>query len=141
MSYRSALAIGAVQAVAPLPGISRSGSTLSMALMLGLDVKFAVTFSFLMGIPAILAALLLDAKEFFNGTFSFEPAIIITGLATSALFGLLAIRMVRWLAQERRLRYFGYYTLTLGSLVVIVGLFELATGHAVQAAAAAFLAS
>ena len=54
MTYRSALAIGAVQAVAPLPGISRSGSTLSIALMLGLDVKFAVNFSFLMGIPAIL---------------------------------------------------------------------------------------
>ena len=140
MTYRSALAIGAVQAVAPLPGISSSGSTLSIALMLGLDVKFAVNFSFLMGIPAILAALLLDAKEFFNGTFAFEPAVIITGLAASVLFGLLAIRMVRWLAQERRLRYFGYYTLTLGCIVVLIGLFELATGNAVQAAATALLA-
>lgn len=141
MSHWSALAIGFMQAVSPLPGISRSGSTLSVALILGLDVQYAISFSFLMGIPAICAALLLDAGKLFGGNFSIPPVVMAAGLVTSAGFGLMAIGMVRWLAAKRRLRYFGCYTLILGCLVVLIGLFELATGRAIQAAFSAILAS
>ncbi len=141
MTHRSALAIGFMQAVAPLPGISRSGSTLSVALILGLDVQYAVSFSFLMGIPAICAALLLDAGKLFGGNFLIPPVVMVTGLVTSAGFGLMAIGMVRWLAAKRRLRYFGFYTMILGCLVVSIALFELATGRALQAALSAILSS
>lgn len=56
MTYGDALAIGAAQAIAPLPGISRSGSTIATGLMMGLDRQYAVTFSFIMGMPPFWAA-------------------------------------------------------------------------------------
>ena len=59
MKYSDALAIGLAQAIAPMPGISRSGSTVAVGMMMGLGKKFAVTFSFIMGIPAVLGAVIL----------------------------------------------------------------------------------
>lgn len=139
MSYRGALTIGLVQAVAPLPGISRSGSTLSAGLLMGLDQKFAVTFSFIMGIPAVCAALLLDAKEITGGGLNLPPSVILAGLITSAVFGLLAIGMVRWLVSSRKLRWFAFYTFALGIVVLALGIYEMAAGHPVQSAVIAFL--
>jgi undecaprenyl-diphosphatase len=139
MSYRAALCIGAMQAITPLPGISRSGSTLAVAVMLGLDVNFAVTFSFLMGIPAIIAALVVESGDMLVGIPGLNLPAVLTGLVTSALFGLLAIKMVWWMAREKRLKYFGYYTLALGVAVISAGIFEAATGKALQAAVMAAL--
>ena len=63
MKYSDALAIGLAQAIAPMPGISRSGSTVAVGMMMGLGKKFAVTFSFIMGIPAVLGAVILEIPE------------------------------------------------------------------------------
>lgn len=133
MSYRSALVIGTAQAIAPLPGVSRSGSTLSMGLLLGLDQKFAVSFSFIMGIPAVAGAILLDAKEIIGGGLQIPLPVLIAGLVTSAVFGIIAIGMVRWLVMGEKLRYFSYYTLILGSAVTVVGIYELVSDHHLQA--------
>ena len=138
MTYRSALFIGCVQAIAPLPGLSRSGTTLSAGMLLGLDPVFAVNFSFIMGIPAVIAALLIDVKEIVGGTLGLSAPIIILGITVSALFGLLSIWMVRWLVKEQKLRWFGYYTLILGVLVLAIGIFEMVTDHAVQSAVVAW---
>lgn len=132
MSYRAAAAIGLVQAFAPLPGISRSGSTLSAGLMLGLDRSFAVSFSFIMGIPAVCAALLLDAKDIIGGGLNLPASVIIIGLIFSTIFGLLAIGMVRWLVASQKLRWFGYYTLALGILVLSVGIYDALLDHVIQ---------
>ncbi len=140
MSYRAAVAIGFAQAVAPLPGISRSGSTLSTGLILGLDRKYALDFSFIMGIPAVLGALLLDAKEILGGGLAIEPGVVAAGLATSLVFGLLAIGMVRWLVSSRKLRWFGFYTLVLGVVTLGIGICDVLFGHPVQAAVIAFFA-
>lgn len=137
MSYRSALVVGAAQAVAPLPGISRSGSTLSMGLLLGLDQKFAVSFSFIMGIPAVAGAILLDAKEIAGGGLQIPLPALIAGLITSAVFGIIAIGMVRWLVMGEKLRYFSYYTLILGSVVTVVGIYEVISNHHLQAVVSA----
>lgn len=134
MSYRAAAAIGLAQAVAPLPGISRSGSTLSTGLILGLDRKFAVEFSFIMGIPAVVGALLLDAKEILGGELGLPLPVVLAGLLTSLVFGLLAIGMVRWLVASQKLRWFGYYTLALGVVTLGIGAYDLLAGHPVQAA-------
>lgn len=139
MSYRAALAVGLTQAVAPLPGISRSGSTLSVGLILGLDRSYALTFSFLMGIPAVLGALLLDLKEILGGGLGLPAGVVLAGLVTSALFGLLAIRMVRWLVATRHLRWFAFYTLILGLVVLVVGLIDTFAGYPVQNAVSALL--
>ena len=60
MQYRDAVAIGVAQAIAPLPGVSRSGSTIAMGLLAGLERKYAVAFSFILGVPAVLGANLLE---------------------------------------------------------------------------------
>lgn len=132
MSYRAAAAVGLVQALAPLPGISRSGSTLSAGMMLGLDRTFAVNFSFIMGIPAVCAALLLDARIILEGGLDLPPSIILIGLVFSVVFGLLAIGMVRWLVASQKLRWFGYYTLVLGIFVLGAGIYDAISGHALQ---------
>jgi undecaprenyl-diphosphatase len=139
MSYRGALAIGVMQAIAPLPGISRSGSTLSIGILLGLERSFAMTFSFLMGIPAVLGALLLDAKEIASGGLGVSAGVVLAGLVTSAVFGLLAIRLVRWLVASRHLKWFSYYTLTLGLIVLVIGLIDTFAGYPVQNAVSALL--
>lgn len=139
MSYRAATAIGLVQAFAPLPGISRSGSTLSAGMMLGLEREFAVNFSFIMGIPAVCAALLLDAKTIIGGGLNLPASVIIIGLVFSVVFGLLAIGMVRWLVASQKLRWFGYYTLVLGIFVLGAGVYDSISGHALQNAVIAML--
>ena len=139
MSYRSALAIGLAQAIAPLPGISRSGATLGTGMLLGLDKKFAVEFSFIMGIPAVCAALLLDAREILSSGFALEPIVLGTGLLVSLIFGLLAIGMVRWLVASNHLIWFSYYTLILGTVIIIIGLYEQLMGHPFQHAISAWI--
>lgn len=132
MTYRAAASIGLVQAFAPLPGISRSGSTLATGMILGLDRSFAVSFSFIMGIPAVCAALLLDAKDIMGGGLNLPASVIIIGLICSAVFGLLAIGMVRWLVASQKLRWFGYYTLVLGIIVLGTGVYDSMFDHAIQ---------
>ncbi len=132
MTYRAAVTIGLVQAFAPLPGISRSGSTLSAGMMLGLERGFAVNFSFIMGIPAVCAALLLDAKDIIGGGLHLPASVILIGLVFSAVFGLMAIGMVRWLVASQKLRWFGYYTLVLGIFVLGAGIYDAISHHALQ---------
>ena len=94
MTPADALAIGITQALAPLPGLSRSGSTISVGMLMGLGKKFAVTFSFIMGIPAVLGAVVLEIPGVIENGFGLPAHILIIGFVTSLLFGLLAIALV-----------------------------------------------
>ena len=132
MTYKDALIIGCAQAVAPLPGISRSGATLTTGLLLGLDKSYAVSFSFIMGIPAVLGAVLLDVKDVFSQEFSIGWGALAAGLVCAVLFGLLAIGLVRWLVASNRLSLFAAYTFVLGLLVLFVGVYDQFSGHAIQ---------
>lgn len=132
MSYRAAAMIGVVQAIAPLPGISRSGSTLSTGLILGLDRSFAVSFSFIMGIPAVCGALLLELKDIIGGDLALPVSVIAAGLICSAVFGVLAIKMVKWLVASNKLRWFGTYMLIIGVLTLGVGIYDTFNAHAIQ---------
>lgn len=133
MRYRDAVAIGAMQAIAPFPGISRSGSTISTGLFMGLDRKFAVSFSFIMGVPTILGANLLELKDVAAEGLSIPIPSLLVGLVTSLVFGLVAIKMVNWLVTSNKFKYFAWYTLVLGVLVVAAGIYEQVSGHALQA--------
>lgn len=130
MKYRDSVIVGVFQSVAVFPGISRSGSTISAGLMCGLDREYAVTFSFIMGIPTIIAANMLE----FNGTSSldmpFGTALI--GVAAALVFGLLAIFLVKWLVKTERFKVFAWYTLIVGVLTIGVGVFERLTDHMIQ---------
>ena len=127
-----ALAIGAAQAIAPLPGISRSGSTIATGLMMGLDRQYAVTFSFIMGMPAVLGGAILEIKDAAEAGVSLPFSVMAVGMLSAAVFGLIAIKMVNWLVKSDKFKIFAYYTLALGTLVTAAGIYEMFTDHALQ---------
>jgi len=132
MQYKDAVAVGLVQSVAPLPGLSRSGSTISVGLMMGLDRKFAVAFSFIMGVPAVLGANVLEIGDAVRQGIELPWSVMLTGLAFSFVFGLLAIKMVNWLVTSDKFKYFAWYTLILGGVTVLVAIVEKLSDHAVR---------
>jgi undecaprenyl-diphosphatase len=113
-----ALAIGTAQAAALVPGLSRSGSTITVAMLCGVRRDAAARFSFLLGIPAVLAALGKESLELRHMTLTTELSLIfVVGIVTSAVVGYLAIRfLLRYLATHR-LDVFAYYRLALAALV------------------------
>lgn len=124
MSYWRALIVGIFQAVAILPGISRSGSTITAGIGVGLRRQDAATFSFLLAIPAIGGAGLKEGYDQFwkggntallHGQFGL---MLLVGAAVSFVVGLLALSwLIRWL-EKGRLHWFAYWVLALGSTVI-----------------------
>ncbi len=139
MKPLDAVVIGLVQMVATLPGISRSGSTTSVGMLRGLSKEFAVKFSFIMGIPAILGAGLLELLDALEEGITIEPTVLAAGFLASLIFGLLAIKMVQWLVKTDRYILFAYYTLTVGSLTVTVGIVEHIMGKNIVEIVAGFV--
>ena len=128
MRFFDAAAIGTMQALAPMPGISRSGSTIAVGLMLGLDKKYAVAFSFIMGIPAVVGANILEIGDAMREGVAVPVPVMLVGIVFSLIFGLIAIRLVRWLVVSNKFVYFAWYTMALGILVLVVAFVEQATG-------------
>ena len=124
MTLRDALTIGFFQGLAILPGVSRSGSTISTGLLLGYSKEFMVTFSFILSIPAILGACVLDIPEIIAAGMVYSWPVIIAGLVSSAIVGFLAIRLIRYLVINDKFIIFSYYTFVLGIVVLLVGLAE-----------------
>lgn len=133
MTAGDAAAIGVAQLFATLPGISRSGSTVSAGLLMGLDRSFAVTYSFILGLPAILAAGLLDLKDVIQaGELGIPIGPALVGMAVAAVSGLLSIKLVKYIVSSDKFGIFAWYTLILGVLVLGTGIAEHFTGHAIQ---------
>ena len=126
MNWLDALIIGLCQAVAVIPGISRSGATLSGALSRGLNRDSAARFSFMLSIPIILGATLFQFVELAVGG---EPAYeaggeiglsaIALGTAAAAIVGFFAVRLMLKIVRERTLWGFAIYTGILGALVLL----------------------
>ena len=126
MDWQDAVYIGLLQAVAIAPGISRSGATISGALSRRLNRDFAARFSFLLSIPAILGAVVLQTKEMLADTAvaetaaeSIGAAATIAGTASAAIVGFFAVRFMLKLIREKSLFGFAIYTAALGVLVII----------------------
>ena len=125
MTFADALVIGLVQGVAMLPGVSRSGSTTAAGMICGLKKSYAMQFSFIMAIPTILAANLLelgDAAEVLAAG-GVAWGTLFVGMAVAAVVGLAAIYLMRWLLKTDRFVIFAYYTLAVGLVSIGVGLF------------------
>jgi undecaprenyl-diphosphatase len=125
MNWLDALIIGLLQGVAIIPGVSRSGSTLSGALFRNLNRDFAARFSFLLSIPAILGALVLQLKDLAEGTGLEAPAgagigaaPLLAGTLAAAVVGFFSIRIMLKIVRERSLAGFAVYTAVLGALVL-----------------------
>ena len=120
VTYTTAFSIGIVQGLATLPGISRSGSTIAACLMSGFDKKFAVKYSFIMSIPAILGAVVLKLGDLSEDTLSKgEMACYGVGTVVSAVVGYFCIRIMLKLVKERKFKYFAYYCIAVGLFSIV----------------------
>lgn len=123
-TYGDAVKIGVVQGVATLPGISRSGSTITACLACGFDKAFAVKYSFIMSIPAVLGAAVLEIKDGFGNIAKDQLINYAVGMLVSAVVGYICIKTVLKLVQNNKFKYFAYYCLIAG-IASVIGYFYL----------------
>jgi undecaprenyl-diphosphatase len=119
MGWQRALMIGVAQAVALFPGISRSGSTILAAMILGIKRDDAAKFSFLIYIPAILGAIVLDIEEGLREVSRVGWEILV-GFVVAAVTGYLVIAWLMAIIKQARFFLFGYYCLLLSLVLFIV---------------------
>lgn len=124
MTILDAVKVGCVQGCATLPGVSRSGSTISGGVFFGLDRKFLARFSFLMSIPAILGAFCWDLlklllKKGEVATVIITPFPLILGMVASFIVGYIAIRWMLKLIANKSFKPFAVYVFVLGFLVCL----------------------
>jgi undecaprenyl-diphosphatase len=116
LSWRMAFLIGISQGLALIPGVSRSGATITLALFMGLERSEAARFSFLMSIPIIAGAGMLKLKEILLAP---DQTVLIVGLASAAISGFLAIWVLMHYVQRNRYTPFVLYRWALGLFVLL----------------------
>lgn len=128
MTVGDAVTVGMFQCVALFPGVSRSGSTTAAGLFCGLDKSTAVTFAFILGIPAILGGSVLEIGDAVQSDMQLDWVALGIGFVVAAVVGFLAIKLVKWLLESDRFMIFGVYTLIIGTLCILGGSWEHLTG-------------
>lgn len=121
VSFRDSLIVGVAQAVAMLPGISRSGATIGTSVLLGIDKRKAARFSFLMVVPLILGKI---AKDLLSGDLEFQDTLagpMSAGFIAAFISGLIACTWMIRLVRNSRLTYFAVYCLIVGLLAIAAG--------------------
>ncbi|MBT4446713.1 undecaprenyl-diphosphate phosphatase [archaeon] len=121
LSAPSAILIGIAQGIAIIPGVSRSGTTISAGLLLGLKREAAAKYSFLLALPAIAGATILEGPAIFSGGIGFVTVMI--GMITSYIVGLLTLKWLLKLIQRKSFYMFGWYCLGLGLILVGLSVF------------------
>ena len=123
MTIVDAIIIGLSQAVAILPGLSRSGTTISVGLARGLNSGFAVRFSLLLSIPAVFGATIVSLYKAIRGGADFSLFFIyFTGFIVAAVVGFFAIQLLRRLMAKGGFGKFAYYCWAVGGLTIILSL-------------------
>ena len=123
MRMSDALLIGLCQCVATIPGLSRSGTTITAGIATGLDRTFAMKFSFLMSIPAVLGAKLLSVIDAISE--GIDPSLIpayLMGMLAAMISGIAAIWVMKLISRKSRFGGFSYYCLGAGVLTIILSL-------------------
>lgn len=120
ITYLNAFEIGMAQGVATMPGISRSGATIAACLMLGVKKETAVKYSFIMSIPAVMGAAVLELGEI---SFTSVPVgtmiSYIVGMVVAAVVGYFAIRFMIGVVRRKKYIYFSIYCLVVGLIAII----------------------
>ncbi len=119
ISIKSSVSIGLAQALAILPGISRSGSTISLALIMGIKPSEAARFSFLLAIPALMGAGLLTALDGFQASGQTSLMPLILGFTTSFATGWVALKWLLTMLKKGQFYWFGAYCFIIGTLTII----------------------
>lgn len=121
MSVKRAFFVGCFQGLGTLPGISRSGSTIVGGLFCKLEKSTAVRFSFLLSIPAILGALVLDLKDMVGMQSQIlSPLSVLVGMITAGVSGYFSIRFLLRIVEKSKLSYFSYYCAAAGIFAIIL---------------------
>jgi len=114
------IAVGIAQAIAVAPGLSRSGTTIAVGSFMGFDREFAVKFSFILSMPAVIGAnvfSLLGGVQNSGGELGL--GLYLAGLASAFLFGLLAIKLIGYLVKKGKFGIFAYYCFAAGALAIL----------------------
>lgn len=114
--------IGIVQGLAVFPGISRSGSTIATGKMLGFKKETAANYSFLISIPAILGAFLLQLKDLFKSDIELNILIFCIGFISSFIAGYLSLKFLIWLIKKANLKFFAGYCFIIGIISIFYNL-------------------
>lgn len=121
-----AFAIGIAQAFAAgFPGISRSGSTISTGMICGVSKSNMVEYSFILGIPAILVANIVEFKDAVETGAEIEIIPTIIGVIVAAVVGVLCIKLLQWILKKDIWKYFGYYCLAIGVITIFCSILGL----------------
>ena len=119
IGLKDSIIIGIAQGIAFIPGISRSGSTISAALFRGINKEEAVKFSFLLFIPAVLGAFLLQLKE--TGPLE-EVNSLLLGMILSFIVSYLSIHLLLKIIRKHKFHYFAYYCFAIGIITILLSL-------------------
>jgi undecaprenyl-diphosphatase len=114
LNWKKSILIGLTQAIAIIPGISRSGMTISTSLALGISGKGAAKFSFLLAIPAISGAGLLTALDIGAGEIPIPVPQLIAAFTSSLVVGYISLKWLLGLLESGKFYRFGYYCITVG---------------------------
>ena len=125
MSIFDALVVGAMQGVAILPAVSRSGMTISTCLARGMNREEAARFSFLLSIPAILGANILSIADALEAGVNWaELPMYLVGVAVAAVSGYLCIRLLKMIADKGKFGFFAYYCWAVGVLTLVLNVIK-----------------
>lgn len=117
------IVVGIGQLISTLPGISRSGMTISTGCFVGFEREFAVRFSFLLSIPAVLAANVLSLVEALEvGVDASQIPVYLVGVVTAAVVGYLCIRLLKFIAEKGRFGVFAYYCWAVGLFTLVMNI-------------------
>jgi len=119
INYKDAILIGISQAIAIIPGISRSGATISTSVLLGIDKETSARFSFLMVVPLIFGKMFQDL---FSGNIIYDDTIftsLLAGFSSSLITGFFACKLMIAIVKKSKLKYFSIYCFLIGLLTLI----------------------
>ena len=120
-TFFNALKVGLCQVLAIFPGVSRSGMTITGGLLCGFDREYAVKFSFILSIPAILGANILSIKDF-TAIPSQDILPYIFGMLAAMLSGLAAIKLLNYISKKKDFRAFAFYCIVIGVIAIAMGI-------------------
>lgn len=123
LSFRDAFLIGCAQAVATLPGLSRSGTTIAAGLLLGNKRETVANFSFLMVIPVILGKMLLDILSGEMAAMNVSAGVMVAGFLAAFLSGAFACKFMLGIVKRGKLIWFAYYCALVGAVTILSTIF------------------
>lgn len=124
-TWLDVLIVGLGQAIATMPGISRSGMTITTGCFVGFERKFAVRFSFLLSIPAVIGANILSLADAAKAGINWaEVPVYLVGVVTAAVVGYLCIRLLRFIADRGKFGAFAYYCWAVGVLTLVLNVIK-----------------